>query len=412
MQKSQRSVLKKIYQKDGNAGNCMIVFVAFVSCENPEEFSIVICDGWYAIHAVPDAPLRDSMSLFHSRNKLVGSKLIVWNAFLHNCSGIDPLEAVVSSATVDSFQFDKKRDAHLGLHANSTRIGSWELKLGQEIPPRNPSISSLLLSSLPISSLKMNGGIVRSIRGIVFRVSPVLYLRPKDCSGPRVFSEKQHSEWIQNEMSKKRKVTDECTPFIRLKLICSHYFKTKKMHISERICASISIWRPKEEYLSLLKEGNDVYCTNLAVTWMSQGNNNISSKEERIRMSSTKQTSFEVIPHSKVALRTLHQWTNYSNRECITIKKATDMLQSSHVIDDVEMCVIILEVTQSSIGPPPATSKTRQQFDNGVCQFIFSTDLSLRLLTFKVPFNNSGKTRSTPRKDWKVRALVSYAFYN
>jgi hypothetical protein len=111
----------------------MVVFVAAIF---PTHW--VVSDGWYAIFAVPDATLQRYVAQSRSThmttsNKLVGTKIVIWNASLHNCQeGMDPLDSPVHEAM--DRPFDPNIHAHVSLFVNSTRRVHWRTKLGLEHP--------------------------------------------------------------------------------------------------------------------------------------------------------------------------------------------------------------------------------------------------------------------------------------
>ncbi|KDO26991.1 hypothetical protein SPRG_07704 [Saprolegnia parasitica CBS 223.65] len=240
LEQSHRSVLKKIYQRDAHSGNAMVLLVV---ATYPTHW--VLSDGWYATFALPDEYL-----LGHGNKSLVGAKVIVWNASLINCNeGIDPLESPIHQSF--EMAFDPKTHVHLSINVNSTRRVHWRLPLGLEDRRKHQ-----LLQSLPLGSLKQRGGLVRSLRAVVMRSSGLLYLQPKDATGPRVLTEKMMEKFPQ--------AFETAVPFLRLKVACSHPSHSVSRH------ATLSVWRPSEDVQIVCKEGAEVFVTSVAVTWSAE----------------------------------------------------------------------------------------------------------------------------------------------
>ncbi|XP_058042608.1 breast cancer type 2 susceptibility protein isoform X2 [Ahaetulla prasina] len=177
--KSQRSAIKRITERDDVAGKTIILCISKIISfstnipptadgkstteDNKKEVAIIeVTDGWYGIRAVLDPPLQSLLS----RQKLtVGQKIVVHGAELVGSQDAStPLEAPESLM--------------LKITANSTRRARWYAKLGYYRDPRP--------FSLPLSSLFSDGGTVGCIDVIVQRIYPMQWME-KTSTGSCVF---------------------------------------------------------------------------------------------------------------------------------------------------------------------------------------------------------------------------------
>ncbi|KAF0700592.1 Aste57867_8928 [Aphanomyces stellatus] len=324
LEKSERPILKKVYERDTHAGNAMVLFVAAAF-----ESHWILSDGWYGIAAVPDTFLAGKGS------EVVGSKLVIWNsALLNNPEGINPLDAPVnqSDETRGFDQFDVAADPYLIIHANSTRRVHWKTKLGVETP-------HFLLRSLPLRSLKQDGGLVRSIRCVILRSSDILFLQPKEnTQGPRVLSDKVIHQLSPDAVT-------SSTPFMRLKVACSHGLMSGAQNHS--VMAVLTIWRPNEETQLVCKEGMEVYATGLAVSW----------KQQELSLSSSKHSTF--MRTNSLNLENAQAFVGYEPRSCLSVRDIQHMAGQ-----EVDACVYIIYVSHD---------------------YAFATDQSLKLVSIKLP---------------------------
>ncbi|NXO66646.1 BRCA2 protein, partial [Phainopepla nitens] len=182
--KSKRSAIKKIVERDDAAGKTLVLCISKIislntvvspssSSKNTESKKaaavIEVTDGWYAIRALLDPPLK----AFLARRKLtVGQKIVVHGAELVGPqSGCTPLEAP------DSLM--------LKISANSTRRVRWHTKLGFHRDPRP--------FPLPLASLYSEGGAVGCIDVVVQRAYPIQWME-KTSSGSYVFRNSRAEE--------------------------------------------------------------------------------------------------------------------------------------------------------------------------------------------------------------------------
>ncbi|XP_032075228.1 breast cancer type 2 susceptibility protein isoform X1 [Thamnophis elegans] len=177
--KSQRSAIKRITERDDVAGKTIILCISKIISlstnmphsadskstteDNKKEVAIIeVTDGWYGIRAVLDPPLQSLLS----RQKLtVGQKIVVHGAELVGSQDAStPLEA--------------PETLMLKITANSTRRARWYAKLGYYRDPRP--------FSLPLCSLFSDGGTVGCIDVIVQRIYPLQWME-KLSTGSCVF---------------------------------------------------------------------------------------------------------------------------------------------------------------------------------------------------------------------------------
>ncbi|KGL85260.1 Breast cancer type 2 susceptibility protein, partial [Tinamus guttatus] len=182
--KSKRSAIKKIMEKDDTAGKTLVLCVSKIislstivslsssnkSMENKKEGAIIeVTDGWYGIRALLDPPLQ---TFVLRRQLTVGQKVIVHGAELVGSQdGCAPLEAP------DSLM--------LKISANSTRRARWNAKLGFHRDPRP--------FPLPLASLYSEGGAVGCVDVVIQRTYPVQWME-KTSSGSYVFRNSRAEE--------------------------------------------------------------------------------------------------------------------------------------------------------------------------------------------------------------------------
>ncbi|KAM8803144.1 breast cancer type 2 susceptibility protein [Rhynchonycteris naso] len=183
--RSQRSALKKIMERDDTAAKTLVLCVSEILSPNaslPETSNrktrgvdtgkaaiVELTDGWYAVKAQLDAPL----SALVQRGRLaVGQKIITHGAELVGSpNACAPLEAPESLM--------------LKISANSTRPACWYAKLGFSLDPRP--------FPLPLSSLFSDGGNVGCIDVVIQRTYPMQWVE-KTSSGLYIFRNEKEEE--------------------------------------------------------------------------------------------------------------------------------------------------------------------------------------------------------------------------
>uniref|UniRef100_A0A1Q3EXT2 Uncharacterized protein n=1 Tax=Culex tarsalis TaxID=7177 RepID=A0A1Q3EXT2_CULTA len=150
---AKRSVVRKMLEKDDVPGKRMVLFVSRVfRGQLPFEAEIELCDGWYPIRTVLDAPLTEAVL---TGRIVVGTKLMIQGAELLNLNdGCAPLDVPI--------------DVRLRIHANSTRRAHWLAKLGLYQVP-----TSFLVSCNHVAD---RGGLVVRLQLVVVRVYPLMYV--------------------------------------------------------------------------------------------------------------------------------------------------------------------------------------------------------------------------------------------
>uniref|UniRef100_A0A8C9A5E9 BRCA2 DNA repair associated n=1 Tax=Prolemur simus TaxID=1328070 RepID=A0A8C9A5E9_PROSS len=183
--RSRRSAIKKIMERDDTAAKTLILCVADIisSSKNISETSssktnsvdtkkvaiIELTDGWYAVKALLDPPLS---ALLKNGRLTVGQKIITHGAELVGSpEACTPLEAPESLM--------------LKISANSTRPACWYTKLGFFPDPRP--------FPLPLSSLFSDGGNVGCADVIIQRAYPVQWME-KTSSGLYIFRNEREEE--------------------------------------------------------------------------------------------------------------------------------------------------------------------------------------------------------------------------
>ncbi|GMF33737.1 unnamed protein product [Phytophthora fragariaefolia] len=460
---TQRSVLKKILNRDASSLSCMVLCVAAVlpfpvesstpvGQELPPSWNmaLVLTDGWYAVYAVPDAPLAAVLWKLHSNSRLIGTKIVTWNASLQNSTeGIDPLECAIVREPQWTNPLLAKEDLtqwpYLQLRYNSTRRVAFDTRLGAEklhrVAPtksrhqkQQPQVTFSLLKSVPLKSLEMGGGMVRSVRIRVLRVSPVLHLQAKEWTlGPRLICEEQlplffqlRSEYARRTLAKKYQndegnIVDEWlrdnqidvpppTPFIKVDVECTHPSSSEHRGVG---CGILTIWRPPEELLSGgLKEGAEYYASSLTVNWKIDGGR---GQDAFLRLSSTKHSGFEEA-QEEISMDTLTQTSVERNqRVCVDVQQATTDYRTNYEngLDgrrnekrptiDVCVCVVLVADRETQDESSAAAKKQAdislldpylKPKESRYVEHVFVTDQSCHLMSIRV----SGMEVSMPKK--------------
>ncbi|KAG7189495.1 hypothetical protein KM043_017189 [Ampulex compressa] len=166
--RSQRSAIRRIVEKDDSSSRRMVLCVSSVSKttltdyantsgnnESPKTFPVPwklsLTDGWYSISAKID---HDMIRNIASGKVREGTKLVTYGAELLNCDeGCSPLE--ISDSVC------------LKIHTNSTRRARWDTRLGY-VPQAGPL-------HVKLRSITPNGGFVGKITVVVARVYPLSY---------------------------------------------------------------------------------------------------------------------------------------------------------------------------------------------------------------------------------------------
>ncbi|CAK9796960.1 Breast cancer type 2 susceptibility protein homolog [Anthophora quadrimaculata] len=317
--RSQRSALKKILEKDDVPSKRMVLCVASVTEYDDSAFvnkspnqlktaskRLILTDGWYSVQAsIDQAMMKNIMS-----GKIKeGTKLLTCGSELLNSDqGYPPLEV--------------PENVSLKIHTNSTRRARWDLKLGYIVPSGPICIKLRTICS--------NGGLIGKIKVTIARVYPMLY-HEKTSTGESIFRnvrceekanimyEKECRSMIEAFYAKAEKYfcirkgkTDSNTDSIDLaavewnedceKLSKEEFFSEQELEqlkidcrmkeekfrqklesrlqeslppprqvtpllkirvVEEEISAILSIWSPAEDVMDILKEGNYISICNV-----------------------------------------------------------------------------------------------------------------------------------------------------
>ncbi|XP_046823824.1 breast cancer type 2 susceptibility protein-like isoform X2 [Vespa crabro] len=173
--RSQRSCLRRILEKDDSASKRMVLCVSslneFKDEENIETSSkvlninhwkMILTDGWYSIPAFIDTTMMNYIASGKIRE---GTKLMTFGAELLNLDqGCSPLEI--------------PHDVSLKIHTNSTRRVKWDTKLGYTRCP-GPML-------IKLRNVCPNGGLIGKLKVLITRTYPMLY-HEKNASGESIF---------------------------------------------------------------------------------------------------------------------------------------------------------------------------------------------------------------------------------
>lgn len=487
----QRSILKKVLNRDASPVSCMVLCIAAVipfpvdqekqvDLALPEYWNLglVLTDGWYSVYGVADLALSSAIWKAHKQQGLVGSKIVVWNAQLQNSTdGVDPLECAVASEPWKHPMLEKEepsRCPYLKLQFNSTRRVEFATPLGLE-QVAAPSKSSgaagsrskmsdersvlgfQMLKSVPMRSLDVGGGMVRAVRVLIMRISPVLHLQSKDHTlGPRILCEEHmelHHE-ARTEQLRLRSGSNEDdndqalegyggldwldaplpTPFVKLDVLCTHELCAIEERRQPMCFGVLTMWRPSPDLLAGgLLEGREYYASNLSVNWKIDSG----PRGVFLRLSTTKGSRFELTAdesadkeESEPRSTRLSQLVGATqSRACVSISDA--MAQQRSAAEDgtasserklvVDVCVYVLQASEATpledaakknekdnnASAAPADSSNVKIEQQSFVEHAFATDasssriMSIRLSSTAVSISStaaSSKRRSSTSK--------------
>ncbi|TDH70233.1 hypothetical protein CCR75_002895 [Bremia lactucae] len=473
------SILKKVLQRDASSLSCMVLCIAgvlpFPACsqkgvdqELPPfwNLAVVLTDGWYSLYAVPDAPLAAVLWKLHTKSILVGTKIVTWNATLRNSTeGIDPLECAIvrESKWKNPLLATEEMTLwpYLQLRYNSTRRVRFNTRLGVEklhcVTPINlrhrnqeSQVSFSLLKSVPLKSLEIGGGMIRSVRIRVIRVSPILHLQSKEWTlGPRILSEEQlslyfqlRSEYARAARQKNCRQADNDSlmdnrlddnqidmplpiPFIKIDVECAHNTLQADQGIG---CGILTIWRPSEDLLAgELREGAEYFASSLTISWKID---NGRGQDASLRLSSTKHSNFEKIRDDEMLANSEAPSLSKRQQVCVSIQRATKDYRANYEEGrnerrpTIDVCVCVVLVAAREIQNIPL-SVVAQQTENTLLdpdirphetryvEHIFVTDQSCHLMSIRLsstevhlPKNSSFVFRRGGKNLWKEGAVL------
>eukprot|EP01119_Soliformovum_irregulare_P019187 TRINITY_DN6024_c0_g1_i4.p1 TRINITY_DN6024_c0_g1~~TRINITY_DN6024_c0_g1_i4.p1 ORF type:complete len:1593 (+),score=497.31 TRINITY_DN6024_c0_g1_i4:55-4833(+) len=279
--RAQRSILKKILEKDDFPNVHMILCVSALEIEG-ENVKLELTDGWYCVKARLDANLEKHALL----GKIyVGLKLRICGAELVGTGQpVTPLE--VTSSTF------------LKLNSNSTRRAFWFSKLGKQrgtFPQTN------------LNALLKDGGMIPHITVIVQRQYPILFREtlPDKSSITRDEAEEENAKakfFDERARNFDRKKSDEeeiternVSPFLKLKVSdCP-----PGVPMGNLGTATITLWRPTEFQVESTKEGRRVRILGVLP-------GKYQREEEPIQLTANSRTIFEELTHT-INTRELYQ---------------------------------------------------------------------------------------------------------
>ncbi|KAH7470944.1 uncharacterized protein KRP23_10230 [Phytophthora ramorum] len=387
-----------------------------------------------------DAPLAAMLWKSHAKSSLVGTKIATWNAGLQNSTeGIDPLECAIVRESQWKNPLLAKEDLtqwpYLLLRYNSTRRARFETRLGVEklhfmIPtnPRarkqQPQLTFSMLKSVPLKSLEVGGGMVRSVRIRVTRISPVLHLQANEWTlGPRILCEEQLPTYFQlrseyGRASMQRKIQQHGVgsgaedwlnddqidvpppiPFIKMDVECTH-----PSNGNQGVgCGILTVWRPSEELLSsVLREGAEYFASSLTVNWKVDGGR---GQDAFVRLGSTKHSGFEEV-HDDLSLDDKEAkgtaQLKRNQRVCVDVQQATTDYRANFESDrrnerrptiDVCVCVVLVTTRETQDGSSIAAKRqaevslldpTIKPKESRYVEHVFVTDKSRHLMSIRV----------------------------
>uniref|UniRef100_K3X3F1 BRCA2 OB1 domain-containing protein n=1 Tax=Globisporangium ultimum (strain ATCC 200006 / CBS 805.95 / DAOM BR144) TaxID=431595 RepID=K3X3F1_GLOUD len=487
----RRSILKKVLHRDASPASCMTLCIAAVLPFKPDQvehvdmtppkfwnLGLVLTDGWYSVYAVADFELSRALWKLHAKKCAVGSKIVCWNAALQNSTdGVDPLQCAIA---VDSWKHpllakdDLTQWPYLKLHYNSTRRAEFATPLGLERPigeRDNPGQSMskertrlgfALLKSVPMRTLEVSGGMVRSVRIFIARISPVLHLQPKEFTiGPRILCEEHMQLYyeVRGEVARMNRANEDQEvgnkdqsgssydvieqldapfpiPFVKLDVICTQELITSEQKRTAPCYGILTLWRPPEDLIAgHLCEGKEYYASNLTVNWKIDGG---LFQGVFLRLSSTKGSRFELgegEDGEEIELRSNRLsalFGNIGSRSCSSIADTierhrvavADGAASNERKMTVDVCVYVLQAadtetlgdivakSSSSFSIPSVLENSNiKPEQKSFVEHVFVTDTSSRIMSIRVSGTVvSLNTAATPSGRQKASRPSSSSF--
>ncbi|PJF18267.1 Angio-associated migratory cell, partial [Paramicrosporidium saccamoebae] len=177
--KAQRSILKKIAERDDSPSAYMVLFVSSLQ----PDCAMSLSDGWYSLKVTHDLSIE---RLITSEKIKVGQKLKV------------SLAQVVSEEATDIL--DAQDKVRLKIFGNSTRPARWHAKLG-----RHRSVSFIV----SLSSVDADGGLISCLQVAVIRRYPALYMVERESGQRQTVTEEELDNLTRSEDYTESKSVDQ-----------------------------------------------------------------------------------------------------------------------------------------------------------------------------------------------------------
>lgn len=188
--KAERSILKKICERDDSPSPYMILYVFAI-----EDYSMWLSDGWYTLQVTSDLTIE---RLIMSGRMRVGQKLKIALAQIVSEEAVEILDASLNGVK-------------LKISGNATRPARWYSKLGRQ--------GHKVTFNISLSSIDADGGGISCVKVAVLRRYPALYMIERE-SGMRqsvphdeidnVISMECEDRIVSIRMTAKFKVIDCC----------------------------------------------------------------------------------------------------------------------------------------------------------------------------------------------------------
>eukprot|EP00977_Amphora_coffeiformis_P023035 scaffold12124_cov137-Amphora_coffeaeformis.AAC.1 len=203
-----RSPLRKVLNRDVAPSSMMILCVAKLNlsqkkpadCENAEDepgHTMELTDGWYSVLAKPDRFLCELIDRWQIR---VGTKLLVSNSSLHGSEdAIDPLDE----------EYQCSSGTYLRVFTNSTRLASWDSKLGFVKMDRFLKETDGSLHIRNMRDIVEGGGRVPSIDFRVVKKYPLLFLHQTGNGKSSVLTESEEDNRLRRLEDARAKLAEE-----------------------------------------------------------------------------------------------------------------------------------------------------------------------------------------------------------
>ncbi|XP_078041052.1 uncharacterized protein LOC144472143 [Augochlora pura] len=234
--RSQRSAIRKILEKDDAASKRMILCVSSIiehgnpvdntanlNVLKPPTKKLILTDGWYSVQTIIDHAMIQNIT----RDKVkVGTKLITYGSELLHCDqGCSPLEV--------------PDNVCLKIHTNATRRARWDAKLGYAASSRPICVK--------LKDILLYGGLIGQIKVVVARVYPILY-HEKNPSGESFFRNTRCEEKANIAYEK------ECRSLVEAFYSKAEKYFSEESRISNSTPDSIDLaaieWKKDREKLS------------------------------------------------------------------------------------------------------------------------------------------------------------------
>ena len=240
----QRSILKRICERDESSKVYMVLFVSHVHCGN----DITLSDGWYMLDAIIDEKIKRLVAM----NKIhVGTKLKIAMSQIVSNDAYDILEAKVNNVK-------------LKVHGNSMVPARWNIRLGKQRSN---------LFSVSLKSITLDGGIIVCVQVVVVRKYPTTFVVEFESGKRKSLCGSEFALLEQNQ--EETAVVDDrvSSAKITVRFLVADY-SSNSLGSDQAV---ITLWESSSEVCDRLETGSVIQVTGLKLLMSSRSCMNLAS---------------------------------------------------------------------------------------------------------------------------------------